>query len=102
MRGRHRWVDTQAPSILNWAVGVGANEEVDDVDEDPSPEDEEDVYSPIHARCPASSLERSKAKGTAIPLGIGNVEPTTDFGDVYTEDVVDTEHEDKAECCMLG
>jgi len=56
-----------APSILNWAVGVDANEEADDdIDKDPSPEDEEDVYSPIHARCPVSSLESSKAKGTVI------------------------------------
>jgi len=49
-------------------MGVYESEEVDDVDEDP--EDEGGAYSPIQARCPASSLERSKAKGTVIPLGM--------------------------------
>ena len=69
--------DTQAPSILNWAVGVDANEEVDDVDEDPE-------------------------EGYSHPTGYRNVEYTTNVGGVCTEDVVDTEHEERAECCMLG
>lgn len=35
-------------------IDLDVNKEVDDVDKDP--EDEEDVYSPIQAQCPASPL----------------------------------------------
>ena len=94
------WHTYTGAVVLNWAIGVDASEEVDDVDEDP--EDGGGAYSPIQARCPASSFERARAKGTVVLLGIGNVEPTTDFDDVYTEDVVDTGREGKAECYMLG
>ena len=48
---------TQAPSILIWAVGIDANGEVDAVDEDPE-------------------------EGYSHPIGYGNVENTTNVGDV--------------------